>query len=88
MKGEAIGAISATSDNQPSTPDCSSGFRREMVTGIDLGTPDGDGTVIVVADESTPMTEEAWKRIVEELSKPRFAFERTYEGNRYTRKIR
>lgn len=57
--------------------------------GIDLGSPNGDSAVVVVtADESTPMTEEAWKRIVEELDKPRFAFERTFEGVRYTRRLK
>lgn len=89
MDNEAIGAIPAGSDNQSIIQDCSSGFRRGVVTGIDLGNPNGDSTVIVVtADESTPMTEEAWKRIVEELGKPRFAFERTFEGVRYTRRLK
>lgn len=68
MDNEAIGAIPANPDNQSIIPDCSSGFRR--VTGIDLENPNGDSTVIfVAADESTPMTEEAWKRIVEALRK-------------------
>ena len=39
-------------------------------------------------DESSPMTEEIWGRIVEEMRNPRFAFERTFEGHRYTRRIR
>lgn len=89
MRGEAIGAIPADSDNQSIISDCSSGFRRGIVTGIDLGDPAGDSTVVIItADESTPMTEEAWRRIVEELGKPRFAFERTLEGARYTRRLK
>ena len=93
MKGEAIGAIPADRDNQSIIPDCSSGFRlvsgdAQMAAGIDMGVAGGDSTcVLVVADESTPMTEDAWNRIVDEFMKPRFAFERTYEGHRYTRKI-
>lgn len=70
MRDEAIGAIPADSDNQSIIPDCSSGFRRGIVTGIDLGDPAGDSTVVIVAaDESTPMTEEAWKRIAKMLWK-------------------
>lgn len=89
MDNEALGAIPADSDNQSIIPDCSSGFRRGVVTGIDLGDPAGDGTVVIVTgDESTPMTEEAWKRITEELGKPRFALERTFEGVRYTRRLK
>lgn len=89
MDNEAIGAISANSDNQSINQGCPSGFRRETVTGIDLGSPNGDGTVIAAAlDESTPMAEDAWKQIVEELGKPRFVFERTFEGVRYTRRLK
>lgn len=81
--GEAIGAIPADTDNQSIKANCSTGFRTE------LGKPDGEiGPVLAVADESTPMTENVWRRIVEELGKPRFAFERTYEGARYTRRIK
>ena len=93
MRDEAIGAIPADRGNQPINSDCSSGFRlvsadAQMTAGIDLGDPSGDtGCVVVVADEATPMTEDAWNRIVDELMKPRFAFERTFEGNRYTRRI-
>lgn len=93
MKGEAIGAIPADRDNQPIIPDCSSGFRlvpegAQMTAGIDPGDPNGDsGCVVVIADEMTPMTEDAWNRIVDEMMKPRFAFERTYEGHRFTKRI-
>lgn len=94
MTGEAIGAIPADRNNQPLIPDCSSGFRlvsgdTQMAAGIDLGDPSGDtGCVVVIADEATPMTEEIWDRIVEEMMKPRFAFERTFDGHRYTRRIK
>lgn len=88
-KYKGLGAIPADSDNQSIIPDCSNGFRRETVTGIDLGDPAGDSTVVIVAaDEPAPMTEEAWKRIVDELGKPRFAFERTFDGVRYTRRLK
>lgn len=74
MTAEAIGAIPASSDSQSA--------------GVDLGSLNGERTVVVVvADEQTPMTEEAWRRIVEELGKPRFAFERTLGGVRYTRRL-
>lgn len=86
---EAEGAVPANSNNQFINQGCSSGFRRDLVVGIDLGSSAGDGTVVIVtADESTPMTEEAWKRIVDELGKPRFAFERTFDGVRYTRRLK
>lgn len=88
MDNEVIGAVPANSDNQSIIPDCSSGFRQGIVTGIDIGSLNGDSTVVVTADESTPMTEKARKRIAEELDKPRFAFERTLEGVRYTRKLK
>lgn len=92
--GEAIGAIPEDTDNQPIKPGCSTGFRVgpggvQIATGVDLGNLDGEiGPVLVAADESTPMTENVWRRIVEELGKPRFAFERTLEGARHTRRIK
>ena len=94
MKDEAIGAIPADRANQTLTTDCSSGFRLvpegvQMTAGFDLGDPSGDtGCILAVADEATPMTEDAWNWIVEEMRKPRFAFERTFDGHRYTRRIR
>lgn len=75
MTAKAIGAI-------PASPDSKS-------AGVDIGSLNGERTVVVIAaDEQTPMTEEAWRRIVEELSKPRFAFERTFDGARYTRRMK
>lgn len=82
MTSEAIGAIPANPDNQPINQDCSSGFRRGLVTGVDLGDPIGDRTVVAIDADG------ALKRIAEELSKPQFAFERTFDGVRYTRRVR
>lgn len=82
MNSEGIGAVPANSENQSINRDCSSGFRQEIVTGIDLGDPTGDGTVVAIDADG------ALKRIVEELSKPRFAFERTFDGIRYTRRLK
>ena len=42
----------------------------------------------MIGDESSEMPEEALNSILEEIHKPRFAFERTLDGHRYTRKIR
>ena len=42
----------------------------------------------MIGDESSKMPEEALNHILEKIRKPRYAFERAFEGNRYMRKIR
>ena len=94
MKDEGIGAIPVDRDNQPLIPDCSSGFRR-AAGGVQIGEARIRENHVAVDiqpfrafDESSPMTEEIWNRIMDEMMKPRFAFERTFDGHRYTRRIR
>lgn len=94
MKDEAIGAIPADRDNQTLTTDCSSGFR-QAAGGVQIGKVRIRENHVAVDiqpfkafDESSPMSEAAWDWIVEEMRKPRFAFERTFDGHRYTRRIR
>lgn len=84
MSDEAIGDIPAVYSNQSSIRNRSNGFR--LVSGDGhIAAPD---IAITVGDESLPTREGALSRILEEFRKPRYAFERTLEGRRYTRKIR
>lgn len=84
MSNEGLGDIPTVRSKQSSIRDCSSGFRLvsgdEHISALDAA--------ITVGDESSQTREEASNRILEELRKPRYAFERTLEGHRYTRKIR
>lgn len=43
---------------------------------------------IVVADEISPLPDDPLDRILDEIRKPRYAFERSFDGQRFTRKIR
>lgn len=84
MSNEGLGDIPAVHSKQSSIRDCLS----------DYSLASGDAHIsaqeitIMIGDESSKMPEEALNRILEEIRKPRYAFERTFEGNRYTRKIR
>lgn len=84
MSDEAIGDIPEKRSKQSSIRNCSSGYSLAS----------GDAHIsaqeitIMIGDESSKMPEEALNRILEEIHKPRFAFERTLDGHRYTRKIR
>lgn len=84
MSNEGIGDIPAVRSKQSSIRDCPSDY--SLVSGDGhISAPD---ISIAVGDESFPEREGALNRILEELRKPRYAFERTLEGHRYTRKIR
>lgn len=84
MSDEAIGDIPEKRSKQSSIRNCSSGY--SLISGdAHISAP---GAIIIVGDEFSPMPEGALKRILEEIHKPRFAFERTLDGHRYTRKIR
>lgn len=84
MSNEGLGDIPAVRSKQSSIRNRSNGFRLVF----------GDAHIsaqeitIMIGDESSKMPEEALNHILEEIRKPRYAFERTFEGNRYTRKIR
>lgn len=84
MSNEDLGDIPAVRSKQSSIRNRSNGFR--LVSGDGhISAPD---ISITVGDESLQTREGASNRILEELRKPRYAFERTLEGHRYTRKIR
>lgn len=84
MSDEAIGAIPEKQSKQSSIRDRSSGYR--LASGDEhISAP---GVTIIVGNEFSPTPEGALERILEEIRKPRFAFERTFDGHRYTRKIR
>ena len=84
MSNEDLGDIPAVRSKQSSIRDCPS----------DYSLASGDAHIsaqeitIMIGDESSKTTEEALNHILEEIRKPRYAFERTFGGNRYTRKIR
>lgn len=84
MSNEGLGDIPAVRSKQSSIRNCSSGY--SLISGdAHISAP---GAIIIVGDEFSPMPEGALERILEEIHKPRFAFERTLDGHRYTRKIR
>ena len=84
MSNEGLGDIPADRSKQSSIRDRSSGYR--MVSGdAHISAPE---ITITIGDESSSLPEGASKRILEEIRKPRYAFERTFDGHRYTRKIR
>lgn len=84
MSNEGLGDISAVRGKQSSIRNCSNGFR--LVSGDGhISAPDA---AITVGDESFQTREGALSRILEELRKPQYAFERTLDGHRYTRNIR
>ncbi len=83
MNNEGLGENTADQSKQSIIRKRSSGFR--LVTAIEDG-PVPEQT-IVVADEISPLPERPLDQILEDIGKPRFAFERTFEGKRYTRKI-
>lgn len=84
MSDEAIGDIPEKRSKQPSIRNCSSGY--SLISGdVHISAP---GVTTIVGDEFSPMPEGALERILKEIHKPRFAFERTLDGHRYTRKIR
>ena len=84
MSNEDLGDIPAVRSKQSSIHNRSNGF---MLVSGDAHISAQEIT-IMIGDESTKMPEEALNHILEETCKPRYAFERTFEGNRYTRKIR
>lgn len=84
MSDEAIGDIPAVSSKQSSIRDRSSGYR--LFSGDEHTS--APGATIIVGDQFSPTPEGALERILEEICKPRFVFERTFDGHRYTRKIR
>lgn len=84
MSDEAIGDIPAVRSKQSSIRNRSNGFRLAS-RDEHISAP---GVTIIVGDEFSPMPEGALERILEEIHKPCFAFERTLDGHRYTRKIR
>lgn len=84
MSDEAIGDIPAVRSKQSSIHNRSNGFR--LASGDEhISAP---GVTIIVGDEFSPMPEGTLERILEEIHKPCFVFERTLDGHRYTRKIR
>lgn len=84
MSNEGLGDISAVRSKQSSIRDRPSGY--SLISGdAHISAP---GAIIIVGDEFSPMPEGALERILEEIHKPHFAFERTLDGHRYTRKIR
>lgn len=84
MSNEGLGDIPAVRSKQSSIRDRLSGY--SLISGdAHISAP---GAIIIVGDEFSPMPEGALERILEEIHKPRFAFERTLDGHRYTRKIR
>lgn len=84
MSNEGLGDISAVRSKQSSIRDRSCGYR--PTTGDEhISAPD---ITITVGDESSPTPEGALNRILEECRKPKYAFVRTFDGHRYTRKIR
>lgn len=84
MSDEAIGDIPEKRSKQPSIRNCSSGYGL-ISDDVHISAP---GVIIIAGDEFSPMPEGALERILEEIHKPRFAFERTLDGHRYTREIR
>ena len=84
MSNEGLGDIPTVRSKQSSLRDCSSGYR--LVSG-DVHISASEITV-TIGNESSPMPEGALNRILEEIRKPRYAFERTIDGHRYTRLIR
>ena len=84
MSNEDLGDIPAVRSKQSSIRDCPSGY--SLASG-DAHISAQDIT-ITVGEESLPAREEALNHILEKICKPRYAFERTFEGNRYMRKIR
>lgn len=84
MSNEGLGDIPAVRSQQSSIRDRSSGY--SLVSGdAHISAPE---ITITIGDESSPMPGGALNRILEEIRKPRHAFERTFDGRRYTRKIR
>lgn len=84
MSNEGLGDIPAVRSKQSSISNCSSGYR--VVSGdAHISAPE---ITIIVGDESSPMPEGSLNRILEAIRKPHYAFERTFDGRRYTRKIR
>jgi len=84
VSNEGLGDIPAVRSKQSSIRDRSSGYR--LVSGDEhISAP---GVTVIVGDEFSPMPEGASERILEAIRKPRFAFERSLDGHRYTRKIR
>ena len=84
MSDEDLGAIPAKRSKQSYIQNHSSGFRRVSID-TPVSAPD---ITVTVADEMNQMPEQALKRIADELAKPRFAFERTFDGQRYTRRLK
>lgn len=83
MSNEGLGDIPAVRSKQSSIRDCPSDY--SLASG-DAHISAQDIT-ITVGEESLPAREGALNRILEGLRKPRYAFERTFEGHRYTRNI-
>lgn len=84
MSNEDLGDIPAVRSKQSSIRNRSNGFRLASGDGH-ISAP---GATIIVGDQFSPAPEGASERILEEIRKPRFVFERTFDGHRYTRKIR
>lgn len=84
MSNEGLGDIPAVRSKQSSI--------RDRPSNYSLASGDthisAQEITIMIGDESSKMPEEALNRILEEIHKPRFAFGRTLDGHRYTRKIR
>ena len=84
MSDEAIGAIPTECSKQSHIRECSSGFRPFFGDGH---IPSPDYTHIG-ADEISSLPDKSLDHILKEISRPRYAFERTFDGHRYTKKIR
>ena len=84
MSNEGLGDVPAAHSKQSYIRSCSSGY--SLVSGdAHISAP---SATIIVGDGLSQAPDQALDRILEEIHKPRFAFERTMEGYRYTRKIR
>lgn len=84
MSNEGLGDAPATRSKQSSISNCSSGYRAASGD-AHISAPE---ITIMIGDESSPVPEGALNRILEEIRKPHYAFERAFDGRRYTRKIR
>lgn len=84
MSDEAIGVIPRECSKQSHIHECSSGFRL-FSEGGHIPSPD---YTRIGADELSSLLDKLLDHILEEIDKPRYAFERTFDGHRYTRKIR
>lgn len=84
MSDEDLGAIPAKRSKQSYIQNHYSGFRRVSID-TPVSVPD---IAVTVADEMSQMPEQALKRIADELAKPRLAFERTFDEQRYTRRLK